>query len=167
MELKIQKELNTNMPRALDNWTRDNKVTVKFRRLHTDARLPEYAHSGDAGMDIYLPSTVAPMVPGEIRIVPVGFAVEIPKGYELQIRSRSGLASRGLVVANSPGTVDSTYTGEVGVILWNVSNGIHPLEKGMRVAQLVLNKVPEVQWQIVDELEESERGEGGFGSSGV
>jgi dUTP pyrophosphatase len=153
------------MPQALDNWTRDNKVTVKFRRIHTDAKPPEYIHSGDAGMDIYLHISHPPLVPGEIRIIPVGFAVEIPKGYELQVRSRSGCASRGLIVINSPGTIDSSYVNEVGVILWNVSGAIQPLEKGARVAQLVLNKVPEVSWQIVDEIPDTGRGEG-FGSSG-
>lgn len=82
-------------------------IQIGFRRLHTYAIEPKYAHSSDAGMDCFLPCDYAPLSPGEIRIIPLGFSVEIPTGYELQVRSRSGLASRGIIVGNSPGTIDA------------------------------------------------------------
>jgi dUTP pyrophosphatase len=140
------------------------EVPVKFRRLHANAKLPKYIHSGDAGMDVYLPVSYPPLSSGEIRIIPVGFAVEIPAGYELQVRPRSGLASRGINAHF--GTIDSSFRNEVGVILTNNSHAIQPLNMGDRIAQLVLSRVPICAWEVVDELEESER-DGGFGSSGV
>ena len=154
------------MPKMLDNWTRDwsDKVTINFKRLKTDAKLPAYAHDGDAGLDVYLPCTYAPLNPGEIRIVPLGFAVEIPNGYAIQVCSRSGLASRGIFVINAPGIVDSNFRNEVGVILINVSAAIQPLNLGDRVCQFVVAKVPKVEWNIVDELSTSDR-QGGFGST--
>lgn len=160
------------MPRMLDNWTRedwnlDNQVKVKFRRLHTHAELPSYATSGSAGMDVYLPCDYPPLSAGEIRVVPCGFAVELPPNFELQVRSRSGLSSKGLVVNNAPGTIDSDYRGEVGVILYNQSPGIFPLNRGDRIAQMVLCRVPKCEWEIVDELGATERGEGGYGHTGT
>lgn len=142
-------------------------ITCKFKRLHTKAQVPKYIHDGDAGMDVYLPATISPITPGEIRIIKTGFAVEIPKGYELQVRSRSGLASKGIFVINSPGTIDSNFRDEVGVILFNVSQAIQPLNEGDRIAQLVLAQVPTCEWEVVDELDMSEDRGGGFGSSGV
>lgn len=153
------------MPGMLNDFIGDAwKVPVKFRRLHTDAKLPKYIHSGDAGMDVYLHVSYPPLSSGEIRIIPVGFAVEIPAGYELQVRPRSGLASRGINAHF--GTIDSNFRNEVGVILTNNSHAIQPLNAGDRIAQLVLSKVPTCVWEVVDELGESER-DGGFGSSGV
>lgn len=142
-------------------------MLVKFKRLHTHAQVPKYIHGGDAGMDIHLPATLEPLVPGQIRIIKVGFSVEIPKGYELQVRSRSGLASRGVFVINSPGTIDSNFRDEVGVILCNFSHAMQSLNAGDRIAQLVLSEVPKCEWEIVDELDLSEDRGGGFGSSGV
>lgn len=140
-------------------------MIVKFKRLHTKAQLPKYIHDGDAGMDIYLPTTQAPLTPGEIRIIKTGFSVEIPKGYELQIRPRSGLASRGINVHF--GTIDSNFRDEVGVIMSNTSMAIQPLNAGDRIAQLVLAEVPTCEWEIVDELDMSEDRGGGFGHSGA
>lgn len=140
-------------------------MIVKFKRLHTKAQVPKYIHDGDAGMDVYLPATVSPITPGEIRIIKTGFAVEIPKGYELQIRPRSGLASRGINVHF--GTIDSNFRDEVGVIMSNTSMAIQPLNEGDRIAQLVLAQVPTCGWEVVDELDMSEDRGGGFGSSGV
>lgn len=142
-------------------------MIVKFKRLHTNAQVPKYIHDGDAGMDIYLPTTQAPLTPGEIRIIKTGFSVEIPKGYELQVRSRSGLSSKGIFVINAPGTVDSNFRDEVGVILFNVSQAIQPLNEGDRIAQLVLAEVPTCEWEVVDELDMSEDRGGGFGHSGA
>jgi dUTP pyrophosphatase len=106
--------------------------------------------------------------PGERTLVPTGLVLEIPAGWEAQVRPRSGLALRhGVTLLNSPGTVDSDYRGEVGVIL--VNHGAEPftIRRGERIAQLVFARVAEVEWREVSELEASERGEGGFGSSGV
>ena len=142
-------------------------MIVKFKRLHTKAQLPKYMHEGDAGMDIYLPVTQTSLTPGEIRIIKTGFSVEIPKGYELQVRSRSGLSSKGIFVINAPGTIDSNFRDEVGVILFNVSQAIQPLNEGDRIAQLVLAEVPTCEWEVVDELDMSEDRGGGFGHSGA
>jgi dUTP diphosphatase len=141
-------------------------VRVNIRQMVTGMIMPTKATKGAACYDAYLPCTYDPLVPGEIRIVDLGFQVEVPKGYELQVRSRSGLASRGIMVANCPGCVDSDYRGNVGVILFNVSGSIQPLNKGDRICQLKLALAPEIEWIEVDIVEETERGEGGFGSSG-
>ncbi len=142
-------------------------ITVKYKRLHTNAKVPSYSHVGDAGMDINLPCTQPPLVPGEIRVIPCGFSVEIPSGFELQVRSRSGLSSKGIFVINAPGTLDSGFRGEVGVILCNMSGAIQPLNEGDRIAQLVLSEVPTCLWEVVDELDFTGDRGGGFGSTGV
>lgn len=166
------------MPRMLDNWTREwdkgesmcgcneEKVSIGFKRINTGAQIPTRATSGSAGYDCYLPETSNPIDQGQIRIVKLGFALEIPEGYCVRLVARSGLASKGLLVANAPALIDSDYKGEVGVILWSVG-GIFPLNKGDRVCQMTIEKVPESEFVVADELSESERGEGGFGSSGV
>ena len=141
-------------------------IIVKFKRIHTYARIPTYAHSGDACADVFLPMDYAPLEPGEIRIVPLGFACHVPVGWEIQVRSRSGLASRGIIVANGIGTIDSGYTGEVGVILMNMSGAIQPLLQGDRVCQLKISRADQIQFEVIDELDFTERGEGGYGSSG-
>lgn len=138
-------------------------INVGFKRLHNYGEIPTYKHSGDAGMDAYLPTTYQPLSPGEVRVVPLGFAAEIPEGFELQVRGRSGLASRGILCHF--GTVDSSYRGEIGAILINISGAIQPLNKGDRICQLVLSQVPTCNWVVVDEIDCTERGEGGFGSS--
>jgi dUTP pyrophosphatase len=141
-------------------------IPIKFKRLKTYAEIPTYAHSNDACCDAILPMDYAPLEPGEIRIVPLGFSVEIPLGWEIQVRSRSGLASRGIIVANSPGTIDAGFRGEVGVILINMSGGIQPLLAGDRVCQLKVARADQISWEIIDELSFTERGEGGYGSTG-
>jgi dUTP pyrophosphatase len=141
-------------------------ITVNFRRLKTDAMMPTKGSKKAACFDAYLPQNYTPLIPGETRIVPLGFAVEVPDGYELQVRPRSGLASKGMTVANSPGCVDSDFRGEVGVILMNLSNMIMPLNKGDRVCQLKLALAPEFEFVEVDIIEETERGTGGFGHTG-
>ena len=168
------------MPKMLDNWTREwkengkeesmcgcnkEKVSIGFKRLNTGAQIPTRATSGSAGYDCYLPETVNPIDAGQIRIVKLGFALEIPEGYCVRLVARSGLASKGLLIANAPALIDSDYKGEVGVILWSVC-GIFPLNKGDRICQMTIEKVPESEFVVVDELSESER-TGGFGSTGV
>lgn len=140
-------------------------MRVGFKRLHTDAQIPTKATEGAACYDAYLPSTYISLSPWETRIIPLGFSVEVPIGYELQVRARSGLASKGIIVSNGVGCIDSDYRGEVGVILTNLSGMIQPLEQGMRVCQLKLSPAPEIEFEILDELSKTDRGGGGYGST--
>lgn len=132
-------------------------------------RLPEYETEASAGMDIKA-NTSEPIVLGplERQLIPTGLYIQLPVGYEAQVRPRSGLALKhGITVANSPGTVDADYTGEIGVILINLSNEKFVINPGDRIAQLVVAKHERVEWKEVRELDETERGGGGFGSTGV
>ncbi|HLD53049.1 MAG TPA: dUTP diphosphatase [Sediminibacterium sp.] len=130
--------------------------------------LPSYATLGSSGMDIraYITEPIV-LQPSERGLVPTGLFVEIPLGYEIQIRPRSGLAIKhGITCLNSPGTIDADYRGEIKVILINLSNEPQTINPGDRIAQMVVQKVEVVQWISVSELNESERGSGGFGSTG-
>lgn len=130
--------------------------------------IPTYAYPGDAGCDLCsAESHTVTIWPGERKLVSTGLRVAVPDGYEMQIRSRSGMTfTHGVVVANAPGTVDSKFRGEVKVILHNVSDKRFDVEPGMRVAQAVFAPVVQAQFMRVDSLDETRRGEGGFGSSG-
>ena len=140
-------------------------TTIKWKRLKAGAQLPKKSTSGAAGFDCYLPETFPPLGHGEVRIVPLGFSVEIPEGYAMRLVPRSGLASKGLLIPNSPALIDSDYRGEVGVILVSIG-GVFPLNVGDRICQMTFEQVPDVSFEIVDEISETERGEGGFGHSG-
>jgi dUTP pyrophosphatase len=145
-------------------------TTVKFRKLHDDVQLPERKSEEAAGMDLYayLPDGKIGIPPGERKIVPTGFQMQMDSGYEAQIRPRSGLAiKQGITVVNSPGTIDSDYRGEVKVGLINMGNTTYILEPGTRIAQMVIQAVPRVSVLEVEELDETVRGEGGFGSTGT
>ena len=134
----------------------------------TDEQLPAYETAQSAGMDLRanLEEPIA-LAPGERALVPTGLFLQIPDGYEAQVRPRSGLAlKRGLTVLNSPGTIDADYRGEVGVILVNLSAEQQLIEKGERVAQLLFAPVTRAEFVEVAELEETQRGSGGFGSTG-
>lgn len=135
----------------------------------SDNPLPSYAHEGDSGMDIRAfieePLTINP---NETKLVHTGVFVALPKDYEFQVRSRSGLALKSSIhVLNSPGTVDEVYRGEIGIILHN--SGEHPfiVNSGDRVAQIVLQYVPKVTWEVVEELDDTKRGAGGYGHTGI
>lgn len=131
--------------------------------------LPEYQTSGAAGMDIraFVPSDIK-IKPGEVKLVPTGLYLEIPKGYEIQVRARSGLALKNSIgVANGIGTIDSDYRGELCVILVNFGQDEFVVKNGDRIAQMVLNKYEPIEFVVDEELSSTERGEGGFGSSGV
>jgi dUTP pyrophosphatase len=145
-----------------------NMVTVKIQLLNEDAEMPTPAHEGDAGFDVRAMESVE-IAPGGTVLVGTGIAMEIPHGYEAQMRPRSGMAyKRGISLANTPGTIDSGYRGEVKAALHNISvNEMAYVEKGDRIAQIVINKLPEVKLVEVDELSDSERSTGGFGSTGV
>jgi dUTP pyrophosphatase len=149
-----------------------SKITVQVRPLpHFDGLdLPAYETSGSAGMDVRaaVPED-APIVlqPGARDMVPTGLSVAIPEGYEIQVRPRSGLAAKhGLTCLNTPGTIDSDYRGEIKVILINLGSEAFTIQRGERIAQLVLAPVTQLGWQQVSELGETERGAGGFGSTG-
>jgi dUTP pyrophosphatase len=143
-------------------------VDLPFRKLAPDARLPGYAHLGDAGLD--LASAVdADIAPGERAMIPTGLAVAIPEGHAGLVLPRSGLASReGLTLANSPGLIDAGYRGEVTCAVVNLDRQrAVSIKRGDRIAQLVIIPVQVVQPRWAEELPPSERGEGGFGSSGT
>ena len=146
-------------------------VPIEVRRLpHGEGLpLPAYATAGAAGMDL-LAAVAAPLViaPGGRVLVPTGIAVALPPGYELQVRPRSGLALKhGIVLPNSPGTVDEDYRGELLVIVMNAGDAPFAVERGMRIAQAVLAPVVRARWHAVETLPPSGRGAGGFGSTGV
>lgn len=141
-------------------------MKVKFKKLHPDAQIFVYQREGDAGADIYSNEEVV-INPMDVCIVKTGIAVQLPKDHELQIRCRSGLASKGIVLANGIGTIDETYRGEIGVILLNTNDVPKKIYKGDRIAQAVLAPVLKAEFVEVDELSETERGDKGFGSTGV
>ena len=141
-------------------------MEIRIQKLHEKAILPKYETKGSSGMDIACLEDII-LKPGEIMLVRTGLAMEIPQGYEGQIRSRSGLSLNGVVVANSPGTIDSDYRGEVRVILRNVTNEFVALGAGARIAQLIVAPTTNVLWEVTDGgLSETLRGEAGFGSTG-
>jgi len=131
--------------------------------------LPHYETEASAGMDLRANiSEAITLKPLERCIVKTGLFIELPLGYEAQVRPRSGLAAKnGITVLNSPGTIDADYRGEIGVILVNLSNQDFTIENGERVAQMIISKHERAQWIQVEELEETERGAGGFGSTGT
>lgn len=130
--------------------------------------LPRYATPLSAGMDVRANIDEAVVLrPLERAMIPTGLSIELPEGYEMQIRPRSGLAAKhGITVLNSPGTIDADYRGEIRVILVNLSNEEFRIEAGERIAQMVVARHEQVEWELAEELAESERGEGGFGSTG-
>ncbi len=143
-------------------------VPVKIKRLpHGHGLdLPAYATQGAAGMDVVSAENVT-LRPGARNAVGTGFAVAIPAGYEIQVRPRSGLALKhGITVPNTPGTIDSDYRGELKVIMINHSDENFPIQRGDRIAQLVVSPVTQGQWEEVEDLDETARGAGGFGSTG-
>ncbi|MCA6572711.1 MAG: dUTP diphosphatase [Pseudanabaena sp.] len=141
-------------------------VEIKFNKLHPDAQIPSYAHVGDAGADVYSVAEVT-LQPSDRAAIPTGLAVDIPLGYEIQVRPKSGLALKhGITVLNSPGTVDAGYRGEIQVIVINLGKEVYTFAKGQKIAQLVLKSVIQAQF-IEGELGTSDRGDGGFGSTGI
>lgn len=145
-------------------------VTVRVRRLANghDLELPAYASTGASGADVRAAEEVVDLGPGERVAVATGLAIEVPEGFEVQVRPRSGLALRqGLTVLNAPGTVDSDYRGEVKVILVNLGTEPVSIRRGDRIAQLVVAPVCRAEFSAAAALADSERGGGGFGSTGV
>jgi deoxyuridine 5'-triphosphate nucleotidohydrolase len=145
-------------------------VPVRVRRLphNQDLPLPSYTTDGAAGMDLVAAVADAVIVqPGERVLIPTGLAIALPPGYELQVRPRSGLALRhGIILPNSPGTIDEDYRGEIQVIVLNTGSEPFRVERGTRIAQAVLAPVVRAAWQEVADLDVTARNEGGFGSTG-
>ncbi|OCA91340.1 deoxyuridine 5'-triphosphate nucleotidohydrolase [Bacillus sp. FJAT-27225] len=141
--------------------------TLKVKLVHKDAKLPFRANPGDAGLDLYSVEEKV-IKPGEAALVRTGIILELPEGTEAQVRPRSGLALKHAVtVLNSPGTIDEGYRGEIQVILINHGKEEFRVEKQMRIAQIIVAPVPKVEVMEITELTESDRGRGGFGSSGI
>ncbi|MFO7444903.1 MAG: dUTP diphosphatase [Ignavibacteriaceae bacterium] len=148
-----------------------DKVSVKIKRLseeYADIPLPSYSTHGSAGMDIRAAVKDEIIIKaGEVILVPTNLSVEIPGGYEIQVRPRSGLAVKHSIgILNSPGTIDSDYRGEIKIIMMNFSKEDFKIARGERIAQLVLSKVYLADFIETDNLQESKRGEGGFGHTG-
>jgi dUTP diphosphatase len=148
-----------------------DKVIIKVLRAKSaeDLDLPHYATPHSAGMDL-LAAVDNPVIlqPGDINLIPTGLRLAIPIGYEAQVRPRSGLALKhGITLPNSPGTIDSDYRGELGVIIQNGGREAFTINRGDRIAQLIIAPVVQAHLELVDELPDSERSEGGFGSTGV
>lgn len=142
------------------------KVKIINRSHHA---LPAYATVSSAGMDVRAflekPVTLAPL---ERALIPTGLSIQLPQGYECQIRPRSGLALKhGISLVNAPGTIDADYRGEIGVIVINLSNEPFVINDGERICQMVVTNYSHVEWESVDSLDETERGAGGFGHTGV
>lgn len=146
----------------------NDEISLRVKRLDPEVDLPTYAYAGDAGLDLRANESVT-LAPHERRLIATGLAVAIPEGYAGFVQPRSGMAlKRGLSMANTPGLIDSHYRGELKVVAVNLDNEkpIH-IERGERIAQLVIQKVPVVTLVEVDELDDTDRGSGGFGSSGA
>jgi len=145
------------------------KVSLTPMNHAVGLNLPTYATEQSAGMDLTAAIEEAiELGAGDRMLIPTGLSIALPEGYEAQIRPRSGLALKhGITVLNSPGTIDADYRGEIGVILANMGKSDFTVERGMRIAQMVIAKHETVQWDVVETLEKTERGAGGFGSTGT
>lgn len=153
------------------NRNRAEKIKIKITRLreNKDLPLPTYATEGSAGMDLFADVENEIVIkPGEIAMVPTGIAIELPPGYEAQIRPRSGLAINfGITLLNTPGTIDSDYRGEIKVILINLGKNDFVVKRGDRIAQMIVSKYAKVVWEETKKLNKTKRGEGGFGHTGI
>lgn len=142
-------------------------MRIRILKLNNNAVLPKYAHVNDAGMDLFSTDN-AIVMPGEIKLIHTGIAIELPDDVEAQIRPRSGLAFKnGITVLNSPGTIDAGYRGEIGIIIINHGKESFEINVGTKIAQMVITPIIHATIQEVVELEESDRGNSGFGSTGI
>ena len=142
---------------------------VKIKKLFQDVELPEYKTEFSAGMDLkaYTKENIV-LKAGEIKLIKTGLTIALPNGFEAQIRSRSGLSLKnGIIVLNAPGTIDSDYRGEIGIILMNVGQNDFVIENNMRIAQMVITRYENYKLDLVEELDDTARADGGFGSTGL
>lgn len=144
-------------------------TNIQIRRTRNNAAIPAYATDGSAGMDLCAAVEADIIVPaGGRKLIPTGLSIALPDGFEAQIRPRSGLAwKNGITVLNTPGTIDADYRGEIGVILLNTDTTDFTVTPGMRIAQMIIARYEKITWQTVEELDDTSRGEGGFGSTGI
>ena len=144
-------------------------IPIKLVNENNKGLLPSYATSGSAGMDLLaIIESPITIMPSEVQLIPTGIAIALPCGFEAQIRPRSGLALKhGITVLNSPGTIDSDYRGEIKVILINHSKEAYTVNPQDRIAQMIISKYETINWNIVTDLDSTERQEGGFGSTGI
>lgn len=140
--------------------------TLKIKKLNEEAIIPNFAHKGDAGMDLYsIEELVIPST--ETRLIKTGISIQLPKNTEAQVRPRSGLALKhSITVLNTPGTIDEGYRGEIGIILINHGKEDFVVTKGMKIAQMVIKPIYDINIEEVEELDDTDRGQGGFGSTG-
>ena len=145
------------------------KLMIRRKDGCEDLPLPQYMSGSAAGMDLCAANEAAVVIaPGQIKLIPTGLYVAIPEGYEGQVRPRSGLALKhGITLVNAPGTIDSDYRGEVGIIIGNIGSEPYTVERGCRIAQLVIAPVTQAEIEVVDSLDETVRGAGGFGHTGT
>lgn len=144
-------------------------MNIQITKVNPAATLPQYQTSGAAGMDLHACIDQATtLLPGERKMIPTGFAIAVPEGFEAQIRARSGLSIKhGITMVNGVGTIDADYRGEVGILLINLGQEPFVVEPDMRIAQMVIAKYERAVWQEMDVLDETERGSGGYGSTGT
>lgn len=153
--------------------TQPNNAQTKVKLMPLEhavgLKLPSYATAQSAGMDLSAALEESfELGPGERALIPTGLAIALPAGFEAQVRPRSGLAVKhGVTVINAPGTIDADYRGEVKVALVNLGQEPFTIERGMRIAQMVVERFETIEWDVVEQLDETERGEGGFGSTGA
>lgn len=141
-------------------------MKLKIHKVDKELPTPKYAHKGDAGMDLYSVENGV-LEPGEFKLFSTGIKLSIPEGHEVQVRPRSGLALKhGISIVNAPGTIDSGYRGHVGVVLINLGKELFEIKRGDRIAQMVLKKVEQADIIEVEELDETTRADGGYGSTG-
>ncbi|WKV09081.2 dUTP diphosphatase [Thermoanaerobacterium sp. CMT5567-10] len=149
----------------------NNKIVLKIKKTNDalDLPLPKYMSSGAAGMDLYAKVKEDVIIkPGEIKLIETGIMIQLPEGYEAQIRPRSGLALKnGITMLNSPGTIDSDYRGEIKLIIINLGKSDFIVKRGLRIAQMIINKVETPEILEVSELDDTKRGENGFGHTGL
>ena len=168
--MKIMAKLKENSGKEFDMGNMsDIVVNVKVLDHGKDLELPQYATEGSAGLDLKAAIDNETVIrPMERKLIPTGLSMAIPEGYEAQIRPRSGLAfKKGITVLNTPGTIDSDYRGEVKVLLINLGSEDFVVEKGMRIAQLVVKKYEKIEWNEVESLDDTSRSGGGYGSTGI
>jgi dUTP pyrophosphatase len=142
------------------------KPVFTFEKVEEDAKMPHQAHPGDAGFDVFAQKEEE-IAPSETKVIKIGLKCHIPKNWEIQVRGRSGLATQGLLVVNSPGTIDSTYRGEIGVILHNLTKETKKITKHMKIAQLIFSPVCEIEIREGTVDSNTQRGNKGFGSTGI
>ena len=145
----------------------NTRIKIKIKKINPEAIIPHYSHEGDAGMDVYsVEDSVIKF--NERKSISTGLAFEVPRGFEIQVRPKSGLAlNNGITILNTPGTLDSGYRGELKVIIFNTSNQSYQVKKGEKIAQIVLARYEEAEIEETNELSQTKRAEGGFGSTGL